>query len=36
MEEDDRVRYKITERGRRLLREVRRMEEFLNTFGLEI
>jgi len=36
VEEDGRVRYEITERGRRLLREVRRIEEFLNAFGLEI
>jgi len=34
--EEGRARYVITERGRRLLREMRRIEEFLQAFGLEI
>ena len=34
--EERRVRYEITDRGRRLLREMRKMEEFLRAFGLEI
>ena len=34
--EEGRVRYEITDRGRRLLREMRKMEEFLRAFGLEI
>ena len=34
--DDDRTRYEITDKGRRLLREVRKIEEFLRAFGLEI
>ena len=34
--EEGRVRYAITNKGRRLLREIRRIEEFLQAFGLEI
>ena len=34
--EDEHVRYELTERGLRLLREIKRIEEFLRAFGLEI
>ena len=35
-DEDGRSKYAITDRGRRLLREIRKIEEFLRAFGLEI
>jgi len=34
--DDGRTRYAITEKGRKLLREMKKIEEFLNAFGLEI
>ncbi|RLI13331.1 hypothetical protein DRO33_01430 [Candidatus Bathyarchaeota archaeon] len=36
VDEEGRTRYELTEKGRKLLREVRRIEEFLRAFGLEI
>ncbi|OYT53129.1 hypothetical protein B6U66_00065 [Candidatus Bathyarchaeota archaeon ex4484_135] len=34
--DDGKTRYEMTEKGWRLLREVRKIEEFLRAFGLEI
>ncbi|HDI01971.1 MAG TPA: hypothetical protein ENF78_06060 [Candidatus Bathyarchaeota archaeon] len=36
VEVGNRTLYEITDRGRKLLREVRKMEEFLRAFGLGI
>lgn len=35
-QEGDRTTYRITEKGQRFLTEFRRMEEFVDAFGLEI
>jgi len=36
VQEEEHVRYELTEKGLRLLREIKKVEEFLRAFGLEI